>query len=114
MPDPIDQPKTDAPAAPAAAVAAPAAPKLPAGTRCVYLRSAGDDIALFEAASAAAKDAGQPGVVLTQLATEGVATGIDKDTKRATIVALINGALVTYPDRQHDKGGTILGTWREA
>lgn len=87
---------------------------LPAGTRCVYLRSAGDDIALFEAANAAAKDAREPSVVRIQMAVDAVATAIDPETRRATIVAVIDGALVTYPDRQHDAGGATLGTWREA
>lgn len=111
MPDFDDIDETPAPA-PAPAAAPPVT--LPAGTRCTYLRSAGDDIALFEAANAAAKDAREPSVVRTQMAVDAVATEIDADTLRATIVALIDGALVTYADRQHDPEGAILGTWREA
>ena len=113
MPDIDDIDEAPAPApAPAAAPAPPL--MLPAGERCVYLRSAGDDIALFEAANASAKDANAPEAVRTQLAIAGVATGIDEETGRATIVALIDGALVTYPDRQHDAAGVTLGTRRKA
>lgn len=104
----------DSPTAGAPAQTPTPPPTLPPGTRCVYLRSAGDDIALFEAANASAKDAREPAVVRTQLAVDGVATQIDPDTRRATIVAAVGDALVTYPDRQHDPTGATLGTWREA
>ena len=106
----FDDDEIEQPAAPVAS----AAPTLPPGERCVYLRSAGDDTALFEAANAAEKDVGVPGITRIQMAVDGVATDIDAETGRATIVALIDGALVTYPDRQCDPTGQTLGTWRKA
>lgn len=100
-------------AAAMAAVEAPAEPTLPKGQKCLYVLSAGDAIDAFERANAAAKEVDQPGAVFDLLTVEAVATQVDEETGRATVVAVVEGELRTFAARENDQRGRTPGTWRD-